>query len=46
MLSSDGKSLLNLWFIPHYTEVKREHSMGDQQKAWNKLLIDAAFYTW
>ena len=29
LLSSDGKSLLNLWFIPHYTEVKEEHSMGD-----------------
>ena len=33
LLSSDGKSLLNLWFIPHYTEVKEEYSIGDERKA-------------
>lgn len=41
LLSSDGKSLLNLWFIPHYTEITRMFSKmkGDQRNAALKVML-------
>lgn len=39
MLSSDGKLLLNLWYIPHYTEIVQIYAECDDDECERRLTL-------